>query len=422
MGGAKLLKKIEIIAQYVEKRDYFCIVKRFTYHLKTTALTVIAAFWGIISTYANEKATYIEDSVAVSLLTCSPHDEVYSLYGHTALRYKNLRTGEDWAFNYGVFDFRKSYFVLRFTFGITDYELGVIPFEYFIMEYKKFGSQITEQVINMTAEEKTKIYEALKNNLLPQNRVYRYNFYYDNCTTRARNMIESCINGTVEYADSETHNETYREMIHEKTKNYPWAEFGNDLCLGLMSDVKTDIRQQQFLPENLMRDFSKAKINRNGKISPLVEKQVVVLEPGLQVAKDGFPLSPTTCMILFFALSLTIAAIELKRKKTFRLWDVSLMLATGVCGILILALFVSEHPTTSTNLQILLLNPLPLLFVTSVAKGRKTIFWIMQGVLAILFLAGGIIQDYAAGMPFLALSLLLRAWINIKHPHQQDIK
>ena len=89
------------------------------------------------------------DSVEVSLLTCSPHEEIYSLYGHTALRWHDLSKGDDIAFNWGVFDFRKPFFVGRFVFGLTDYELGAYPYPLFRQEYMAYGSSITEQVIDL---------------------------------------------------------------------------------------------------------------------------------------------------------------------------------------------------------------------------------------------------------------------------------
>ena len=103
------------------------------------------------------------DSVEISLLTCQPHDEVYSLYGHTAIRFHDIRKDRmiDVAFNYGVFDFKKSMFVLRFVFGLTDYELGVCPYNYFVQEYRQFGCMVTEQVLNLTSDEKLNLQEAL---------------------------------------------------------------------------------------------------------------------------------------------------------------------------------------------------------------------------------------------------------------------
>ena len=118
------------------------------------------------------------DSVEFSLLTCQPHDEVYSLYGHTAIRYHELRPGGlDWAFNYGVFDFKKPHFVARFVFGLTDYELGAYPYKYFVKEYRRFGSMVTEQVLNLTDEEKMALHDALAINLRPENKIYRYNYF-----------------------------------------------------------------------------------------------------------------------------------------------------------------------------------------------------------------------------------------------------
>lgn len=372
-------------------------------------LSTMLAF--IIGCYQPAVADEPEDCsapVEVSLLTCSPHTEVYSLYGHTAIRYRNEATGEDWAFNYGVFNFNKPFFVLRFTFGLTDYELGVIPYNIFEKEYRKAGRQITEQILNMTSEEKQRLYEALRENCMPENRVYRYNYFYDNCTTRARDMIEGCINGNIEYAYNDSLSQpSYREMIHDMACNHPWAAFGNDLGLGVKADLRTDGRQQQFLPENLMRDFATAKIVTASGSRPLVKETVIPVKRGCQADTTGFPITPRQCAYILLIISIIIAYIEYRREKTFKTWDAVLLTLVGLAGIVILALFFSEHPTTSTNLQLLLLNPLPLFFLPSAMKGKAT-FWRIFTLLILLFFIGGIFQDYAEGMEILALCLLLR--------------
>ena len=98
------------------------------------------------------------DSIEISLLTCAPHNEIYSIYGHTAIRYTNKTKGTDWTFNYGIFDFKKPFFVLRFLFGFTDYQLGIIPFYYFEKEYGKDKRQVVEQTLNLTQEEKINLW------------------------------------------------------------------------------------------------------------------------------------------------------------------------------------------------------------------------------------------------------------------------
>ena len=356
------------------------------------------------------------DSVEVSLLTCQPHEEIYSLYGHTAIRYHDLRNGEDWSFNYGVFNFKAPYFTLRFVFGLTDYELGVVPTRIFKMEYRHYGSMVTEQVLNMTAEEKVTIYKALAENYREENRIYRYNYFYDNCTSRARDMIERCLQGKIIYKERPDYTPTYRQMVHDCTREHRWAAWGNDFLLGLKADCKTTLRQQEFLPNNLMADFSRAQIVRNnGRYEPLVKDTRTMLPSGVQLVKDDFPLTPRECAILLAVFSLIVLCYEWKKKKTLKWWDMSLMLLQGVMGCVLFVMIFSQHPTTSINLQILLFNPLPLLFIYKVYKRKQTVYWNLLLVMVLLFLAGSLVQDYAEGMNILALCLLTRYTSNRKY-------
>jgi len=353
------------------------------------------------------------DSVEVSLLTCSPHEEIYSLYGHTALRWHDLSKGDDIAFNWGVFDFRKPYFVIRFVFGLTDYELGAYPYPLFREEYVKCGSSITEQLLDLRPEEKMALKEALIKNLQPDNKVYRYNYFYDNCSLRPRDLIERCIAGKVIYAPREDYQPTYREMVHSCVRNHPWAAFGNDILLGLRADMKTDLRQQEFLPSNLMYDFDRATIYAGGEYRPLVKDRRIALQAGIQVIEEDFPLTPTECAWILFVVSISIALIEWKKNKQFKLWDAMLMLIQGLAGCVLFVMIFSQHPTTSLNLQLLLLNPLPLFFIPAVLRRRKTRWWTILAVMIILFAIGSLVQHYAEGMIIVALSLLIRVGVNL---------
>ena len=354
------------------------------------------------------------DSVEVSLLTCSPHEEIYSLYGHTALRWHDLSKGDDIAFNWGVFDFRKPFFVGRFVFGLTDYELGAYPYPLFRQEYVSYGSGITEQVLDLKSDEKMALKEALVKNLQPENKVYRYNYFYDNCSLRPRDLIERCIKGKVTYAPREDYQPTYREMVHSCVRNHPWAAFGNDMLLGLRADMKTDLRQQEFLPSNLMYDFDRATIYSGGEYRPLVKERRIALQAGVQVIEEEFPLTPMQCAWILFAVSVGFALIEWKQKQRFKYWDALLMLLQGLAGCVLFVMIFSQHPTTSLNLQLLLLNPLPLFFIPAVLRGRKTRWWTILVAMIVLFAIGSLFQHYAEGMLIVALSLLIRVIIKFK--------
>ena len=370
----------------------------------------------ISTTYAAELKPEDMDSMEIGLITCSPHEEIYSLYGHTALRCHNMKTGTDITFNYGMFNFKAPYFALRFVFGKTDYELGVVPTDYFCKYYQDWGSQVTEQVLNLSAKEKWDIMQALFVNLRPENCTYRYNFLYDNCSTRPRDIIVNHLQGKVIFEERTDFEPTYREMIHELTRHHEWATMGNDLLLGVKADQKTTREQQEFLPMNLLYDFDHAQVYANGIYRQLVKERRILVSAGIQVIEKDFPLSPMDCAILLLLVCLGILMIEWKQKKHYVWFDATLMLATGLSGCIILLMFFSDHPTTSTNLQIFLLNPLPLFYLPAVLRHSKTThYWNISLGMTCLFLLGALWQDYAEGMEVLALCLLTRYWSHIRN-------
>lgn len=387
-------------------------MKHFKIIFRTILLLSVVSF-KTTEALAYEPVEYY-DSVEVSLLTCQPHDEVYSLYGHTALRWHDLHKGKgDIAFNWGVFDFKKPHFVARFVFGLTDYELGGFPYQYFKQEYRRWGSMVTEQVLNLTAAEKQKLQQALEENLRDENRIYRYNYFYNNCTTKARDIIEKCIDGRLEYAEREDYSPSYRDMVHLMTERNPWARFGNDVLLGIKADQTASRQEQEFLPNNLMYDFDHAQIYTNGNYRPLVKERRIGEPPGVQIQQSAFPLTPWESCMMIVAIGLLIFAVEWKMKRSFLAWDLLLMVTTGVFGIVLTLMLFSQHPTVSLNLQILLLNPLPWFFLLPVIKGRGRRYWLLTSVLTILFLMGGLFQSYAEGIQSLACCLLLQSCIHL---------
>lgn len=199
-----------------------------------------------------------DDGIRLSLLTCGPGKEIYSLFGHTAIRYENRRKGIDVVFNYGLFSFQSSNFILRFTLGETDYRLGATEYKYFLSEYLLDNRDVWEQTLNLTTEEKQKLINQLEENYRPENRVYRYNFFYDNCATRPRDQVERAVNNSLRYSDDMTTTDTgrsFRDIVHQYCQGHPWSQFGIDLCLGSEADRPISRHQMMFAPFYL-KDFS----------------------------------------------------------------------------------------------------------------------------------------------------------------------
>ena len=364
-----------------------------------------------------------EDSIRFSLLTCGAGEEIYSLFGHTAIRYENFTRGIDAVFNYGIFSFNTPNFILRFTLGETDYQLGVTSYKQFAYEYTWTGRDVWQQTLNLNAEEKKKLLALLEENYLPQNRIYRYNFFYDNCATRPRDQIERAVQGTLEYADDMTSFQTgisFRDIVHQYTIGHSWARFGIDLCLGSQADKDITRRQMMFAPFYLKDFLAKAQLkNAQGMERPLVFSEDHIIQSPQQTSTEEAP-SPLQTAFLLFTIVTIATAYGIYRRKSLWLLDLLLFLAAGVAGCILafLASF-SQHPAVSPNYLLFLFHPLHLLclpwMIKRVRKKEKSIYmWANITVLTFFILLWGIIpQEFNLAVLPLALSLWIRSASNL---------
>ena len=338
----------------------------------------------------------VSDSVRVSLLTCAPGSEIYSLFGHTALRYENPTKGEDWVFNYGMFSFNTPNFVMRFVKGETDYQLGVVPFRYFEGEYAMRGSSVYQQELNLTEKEKENVIRLLRENYLPANRTYRYNYFYDNCTTRARDKVEQGIEGKVVYPKG-VKECSFRQIVREYTDGHEWSAFGIDLCLGSEADEPIDERKQMFSPFYMLEFARGAMIHRADTIVPFVKEEKLLLdfsskdEELFEKDEEVFLPSPWTCALIWWVLTFVVTALGIKNGKVYWLWDILLFGAQGLAGCIIAFLFFfSIHPTVGSNWLLMIFNPLPLLYmpfmIYKAIKGKTDVFHVINTMVLLLFI------------------------------------
>lgn len=356
------------------------------------------------------------DSVDISLVTCEPHQLIYALYGHTGIRIHDKISGEDVLANWGIFDQRKSFFALRFALGLTDYRMEIETWGSFIERYNYYHCGIREQLLNLSNKEKNQIIQAIFTNYLPENRYYRYNFFYDNCTTRARDIIVDNIDGKINYNSNPAVKTSYREEIHQWNENHRWARWGNDFLLGIGSDRETTRAQQQFLPDTLRTDFNNAVVVENGKQRQLVSQERWVTPSQYDYkGKEGFSsfFEPKILPHIIFLLLIIVILLE-KKVLHRRLWqfDALLLLLSGIPSIVLLMMLFSQHPTVRLNFQILIFNPLALFFGWKIIKSlRNNKVHNMMLMLAFCMLLGYIAsfwQTFAEGVSLLALALLIR--------------
>ena len=378
--------------------------------MKKGLLYIVLTFiLSVVNATAGAQSMTNPDRIQISLLTCSPGKEVWAQYGHTAIRYYDKESGEDLAINYGIFSLDQTYFIPRFVLGMTDYRMGVQPMDMFLAQYSYEGRGVVEQVLNLSAEDKEVIYKALQENMKPENVVYRYNYFFDNCTTRARDMLVNHLHGKVVYPPAEE-DATFRSMIHKWNNKYEWSQFGEDLLLGVNADRKTTKSEQQFLPENLRSDFDKARYN--GK--PLVKETNVLLDAETEVAEPVFPLSPLSIALIFAVISLVMMLFSYRRQQVYWAWDLALMLTSGLMGIIFFVMIFSQHPCVSLNFILLFFNPLPLFFLYNTIKKKKVIWWKIWGALIILGLFGSLFQEIPLPILIVASFLLLHCIVHLR--------
>lgn len=377
----------------------------------------ILIFSSIFSIHGYAQTIIATDSTQISILTCSPGPISYEKFGHTALRIRDDSLRIDVAANWGIFDFNQPGFYLKFVKGETIYMLGIYDTNVFLDEYKERNSSVMEQVLNLTKDEKQKLIDAVLTNYLPENRNYLYNFVFDNCSTRPRDLIESLFRNevTIEYTRP-VEQKTFREWVEMYADKKSWLSFGINLTFGKDADRLASRSESMFLPEIMSKELSGAKIvnNINHTTKPLVSKTDMLVEKRSETYKNNLFLQPLFIVFLIFFAGIAITVVELKKKKYYRQIDGLLLFISGLAGIIIFYLmFFSIHPLVKNNYNILWCNPLNILTGIFVwTKKLKKPVKIQQMINIVCFLSVLIIAAFSfqsiefAFIPLIALLLI----------------
>lgn len=320
----------------------------------------------------------LSDDAEISLMTTAPWaGAIYAVYGHTALYVEDDSLGIDAVFNYGFFDMSQPLFMYNFIRGKTDYILGVQTFDDFVNSYGYKGVEVIKQLLDLTQSEKQNLWEALYINHLPENREYRYNYFYDNCVTRPRDLIERYTASEIIYP-KDIKEQTYRDLIHECVDDFPWMKFGIDLIIGSEADIPINLRQKMFLPAYLMHALDESiLINQTDSVTyekNIIKKKDVVLEGSIKTntTSEWHHSSPNLVLFALFLLSTVISYVHISRRKSnwiITTFDTVVFITVGVGGLIIFFLmFFSEHPATNYNWNFIWMNILAFIFAP--------IFWI----------------------------------------------
>jgi hypothetical protein len=319
----------------------------------------------IFNFFAKAQTNLDDKRLQISVITCSPGNELYSIFGHTAIRVVDSTQGSDYFFNYGTFDFEDPNFLAKFVRGKLDYYLNIDDGKLFFEAYKQEARTITEQILQLTPIQKIAIYKDLLVNFEPKNKYYKYDFLFDNCTTRARDILlkNTALKNNFQLVNTGT---TFRQMLYQylDSSNMCWSKLGIDILLGSKIDKPVTASQSTFLP-----DYFMLSIDSNHKhINAIEEVKVYNKQP---LTHPSFTNYYPILIFTFLALLIVVAFVN-NWDKLMYYYAAFFMIITGLIGVLLIFMWcATDHKSCGNNYNLLWALPSNILGIFLIHKQNK---------------------------------------------------
>lgn len=345
-------------------------------------------FFLILLWYPVVGYSQFSDSTRVSVITCGPsQDELYTAFGHSAFRVNDPQSGYDAVYNYGVFDFRQKHFYLNFARGYLYYKLGVHDFRDFEYHYIADNRFVHEQILNLSNDQRNKLVSYLIWNSKPENQFYRYDYFYDNCATKIRDVVEIALGDSVSFDGSYIKTDyTIRELTDLYLPLQPWGDLGIDICLGLPMDKKASPREYMFLPDYIEAGFNHATVLNESGRQPLVQRTIRRFDATGDHGAANFFIHPLTVFSVLFLVAAFLSYRDWKRNSLTHVFDSFLFTITGAIGLLLLLLWIAtDHRAAAKNFN--LLWALPTNLIAGIALIRRS-RWLKTYFVVVALISG----------------------------------
>ncbi len=302
----------------------------------------------------NSQKITLSNNAEVSIITCGTGAEIYSLFGHTAIRINDAENHIDEVYNYGTFDFSTPNFYLKFVKGDLQYLETSCTFEEFLQEYLYEKRSVYEQILNISRNQKQALFDYLNASLQSEERFYTYKFIDKNCTTMVINAINKILGKEVIVKNTKE-DKTYRAILFPYFEGHFFEQLGTSIIFGTKVDLKGE---ELFLPAELQESIKTISYNNR----PLCKENRKILE----FEKEEVPFSWWNN---YYAFCLLFALVVIANKnavyKTY-------FIALGLLGLFfIFAGFYSLHKELANNYNILLFNPILFLVVYFQIKNNR---------------------------------------------------
>ena len=375
----------------------------------------------ILSFSLSISAQKLSPNAQISLITCAPGEELYSVFGHNAVRVKDPAHGIDWVYNYGTFNFNEPGFYVKFVRGKLNYMLSVGYFRNFIYAYQRENRSVREQILNLSPLQKQQMFDFLQYNARPENKYYKYDFFFDNCATRVRDVLENEFKNDLRFHSDYKDSLSFRDLLMPYLQEHYWSRFGINLILGAVIDRKATFRETMFLPDYLEKAAAKASIKQNGTVLPLVKHTQTLFFQTENDTSTPFIIRPATLFWTLFIVALILSYLEIKKKKTYKFFDFIFFFTIGTIGMILFLVWVAtDHTAVVQNWNLIWALPTHFFIAFVLLMKNKPAFlkyyFLISGGLAILVLAFWwlIPQEFDYAIIPLILIIALRSYGYVK--------
>lgn len=341
----------------------------------------IAFFLGLMF-QATAQVRELSPESQISVLTCGSGSDLYTTFGHSAFRIQDPTQGIDWVYNYGTFNFDPPMFYVEFAMGKLYYSLSKQNMPNFLYAYEMENRWVKEQLLQLAPTEKNELFQFLENNYRPENRDYKYDFFFNNCATKIGDVLQEALGGNLHFNEGHLEkNYTFRQLIHQNLITNSWSSFGIDLALGSVIDRTATDKEHMFLPIYVMEQLGNTTLSEHN----LVIRERTILTSAKKEDKGYFLASPLFWILAMLLFVLTITYIDFKNHTRSRILDSVLFFVTGLAGVLLVFLwFFTDHTATANNFNILWVFPLNLIIGFIIVKKKNTPSWLPKYLLILL--------------------------------------
>lgn len=352
----------------------------------------------------NAQQNKLYDEAEISVLTIGPGSSLNDAFGHNAFRIKDSKNNLDVTFDYGRFDFDAPNFYLNFARGKLNYAIGSADFNNFLRFYIYQNRTVREQVLDLSLKEKQSLYNFLIENNKPENQNYLYDFFFDNCATKIRDVVTINLNNTIDFKQPKNfESRTFRALIHEYVNRNSWGSLGIDIALGSVIDTKATPEEHMFLPDNIYNFFEVATL-KNGE--SLVVSNKLLYSKKETVQSESFLTSPLFMFGILGLLIIFITFKDFKNQKQSKWLDISLFAITGIIGVLVLLLwFATDHTATQHNYNLLWACALNIIIIGQLFK-RKPSKWFIKYIKFLIILLCLLTLHWLIGVEVFAIGLI----------------